>query len=64
MLVEVDDFGALLKAEQDVEVGPFAAAERDCFLDVIGDAGAFLVPLKNDADREWSLADDRLIGSR
>src|SRR5947208_14480689 len=64
MFVEVDDFGALLKAEESVEVGALAAVERDRFLDVIGDAGAFLGALENDADREWPLADYRLIGSR
>src|SRR5438067_455545 len=63
VFVEVDDFGALLKAEQDVEVGAFAAVEGDGFLDVVGDAGAFLGALENDADREWPLADYRLVGS-
>ena len=47
VFVEVDDFGALLKAEENVEVGTLAAVERDRFLDVIGDAGAFLGALEN-----------------
>jgi hypothetical protein len=63
VFVKVDDFGALLKAEENVEVGALATVERDGFLDVVGDARAFLGALENDADREWSLADYRLIGS-
>src|SRR5436190_22919424 len=35
VFVEVDDFGALLKAEQNVEVGALAAIERDRLLDVV-----------------------------
>ena len=46
MFVEVDDLGALLKTEQDVEVGAFATVERGGFLDMIGDAVAFLGPLE------------------
>src|SRR5689334_20185344 len=51
VFVEVDDLGALLKAEQDVEVGALAAVERDRFLNVVGDPGAFLGALEDDADR-------------
>ena len=29
---------------------------------MVGDAGAFLVPFKDDTDGKWPLADDRLIG--
>src|SRR5690242_3822499 len=61
VLVEVHDLGALLKAEDDIEVGALATIERDGFLDVVGDAGAFLGALKSDAGREWSLAENRLI---
>src|SRR5690348_8945900 len=63
MLVEVDDFGVLLKTQQDIEIRPFAPVERDGLLDVIGDAGAFLGAVENDADRERPFADYRLIGS-
>src|SRR6202011_4695811 len=63
VFIEVDDLGGLLKAEQNVEVGAFAAVEWDRFLDVVGDTGAFLSALENNADRERPLTDDRLIGS-
>ena len=63
VFVEVDDLGGLLKAEQNVEVGAFAAVEWDRFLDVVGDTGAFLGALENNTDRERPLTDDRLIGS-
>src|SRR5271165_2475021 len=61
MLVEVDDLRALLKSEQNVEIRPLAAVERDALLDVISDASTFLAALENDAYGEWSLADYRLI---
>src|SRR5436309_844310 len=61
--VEVDDFGVLLKAEHDAEIAGSAAAERDRFLDMIGDAGALGVGGDRDADREGPLAEDRLVGA-
>src|SRR5437016_11873933 len=63
LLVEVDDLRALLKADDDVEIGALAAAERDGFLDVIGDAGAPSRSVKGDAYRKRLLAEDRLIGA-
>src|SRR5436190_599491 len=63
MLVKVHDLGALLKAEQDVEVGAPAAAERNGLLDMVRNTGASLGALEKDAHREWPLADYRLIGS-
>jgi len=61
--VELDDLSALLKAEQDVEIGPRAASQGDRFFDMVGDAGAFLIGLEGDADGERRFAEDRLIGS-
>src|SRR5215470_7815535 len=61
--VELDDLGALLKAEHDVEISPGAATQRDRFFDMVGDAGAFLIGLEGDADGERRFAEDRLIGS-
>ena len=58
VLVEVDDLGALLEAEDDIEVGRLAAVERDGFFDMVGDPGAFLAAIENDTDRKWALADD------
>ena len=55
-LVEVDDLGALLKANYDVEIGPGAATQRDRFFDMVGDAGAFLIGLEGDADGERRFA--------
>src|SRR6267378_2334643 len=63
LLVEVDHFGTLLEADEDVEIGALAAAEGDRFLDVIGDAGAFLRRVEDDAYRKRLLAEDRLIGA-
>src|ERR1700681_180355 len=63
MLVEVDDLGALLKSDEDVEIGPFSALERDRLLDVVADAGAFLGALESDADRKLLLAEDCLTWS-
>src|SRR5690348_16320907 len=63
MLVKVDDLGVLLKPEHDIEVGRLATVERDGFLDVVGDAGTLLGTLENDAHREGTLADYRLIGA-
>src|SRR6266446_3598996 len=63
LLVEVDHFRALLKADDDVEIGALAAAERDRFLDVIGDAGALPRSVEDDAYRKRPLAEDRLIGA-
>src|SRR5215469_6092907 len=62
-LVEVDDLGALLKADYDVEIGSRAASQRDRLFDMVGDAGAFLIGLEGDADGERRFAEDRLIGS-
>src|SRR3984893_6219222 len=62
-LVEVDHLGALLKADDDVEIGALTAAERDRFLDVIGDAGALSRSVEDDAYWKRLLAEDRLIGA-
>src|SRR6266536_2746545 len=61
--VEVDDLRALLKADDDVEAGALAAAERDRFLDVIGDAGTPPRSVEDDPYRKRPLAEDRLIGA-
>jgi hypothetical protein len=63
MLVEVDDLGGLLEAEIDGEIGSFAAIERDRFLDMVGDAGALLRRVEDDAHRERLLAENRLIAA-
>src|SRR6266478_2041967 len=63
LLVEVDHLGALLKADDDVEIGALVAAEGDRFLDVIGDAGALSRSVEDDAYRKRLLAEDRLIGA-
>src|SRR3984893_12444236 len=62
-LVEVDHLGALLKADDDVEIRALAAAERDRFLDVIGDAGALSRSVEDDPYRKRLFAEDRLIGA-
>src|ERR1700738_733135 len=63
VLVAVGDLGTLLKSDEDVEIGPFSALERDRLLDVVADAGAFLGALESDADGKRLLAEDRLIWS-
>src|SRR5438874_13718456 len=62
LLVEVDDLRALLKADDDVEIGALATAERDRLLDVIGDAGASARSVESNPDRKRALAENRLIG--
>src|SRR5207245_57099 len=63
MLVEVDHLRALLEADNNAEIGALAAAERDRFFDVIGDARTLLRRVKGDAYGERPLAEDRLIGA-
>src|SRR5437868_14532315 len=62
MAVELDRFGALLESQDDIDVAGPAAAERDGFLDMVADCGAFGAPRNIDMDREEPLAEDRLIG--
>src|SRR5947207_15183820 len=62
MTIELDRFGPLLESQDDINVAGPAAAERDRFLDMSADRGAFGAPRNIDMDREEPLAEDRLIG--
>src|SRR5215468_3991362 len=63
VLVEVDHLRALLEADNDAEIGPIVAAERDRLLDVVRDAGALLRRIEDNAYRKRPFAQDRLIGA-
>jgi hypothetical protein len=62
MPIELHDVGALLETEKDVELGAAVTAQRDRFDDVVGNAGANLVVVEDDAIGERLLANDRLPG--
>src|SRR5438552_16124928 len=60
--VELDRLGALLEPEHDRRFAGPAAAERDCFLDMIADRGALRARRNLDMNREQPFSEDRLIG--